>query len=72
MLFCTGVVEGGLAHTRDMFGVTVGSIQGSKCSLPTNFIETSAQRGQGRTRKDWRSKRQVKVCSLELTKFKMQ
>lgn len=58
MLFCSGVghsgLGGGLTHTRDMFGITVGSIQGSKCFLPTNFIETSAQRGQGRMRKDWR------------------
>ena len=38
-----------------MFGITVGSIQDSKCSFPTNFIETSVQTegaGGGRMRKD--------------------
>lgn len=39
---------GGLTHTRDGFGITEGSIQGSNSSLPTNFIETSVQRGRGR------------------------
>ena len=47
--------QGTQTHTRDMFGITVGSIQDSKCSFPTNFIETSVQTegaGGGRMRKD--------------------
>lgn len=60
--------RGTLAHMRAMLGVSAGSIQGTKCFLPKNFIETFAEEGE----EEWKTQTLVKVRVLQWHSFPTQ